>query len=188
MKRNQVELEYITWKKLFLALVEIANSIKNKKYEPDMAMGIVKGGLIPARILADLLAIDEVGFIGVKFYKGIGAREAKPELTLPPTPSVSDKKVLVIDDVVETGRTIQLVLDELYRYGVGEAKTATIYVKKWSPILPDYYYGVTDKWIVFPWELVETSLNNIDLEEIIPEEEKELYRILKEKKFFHLTS
>ncbi len=180
MVSERVEMEYISWKKLYLALVELANRIKCDGYKPDMIMGVLKGGLIPARILSDLLSIDNLGFIGVKFYKGLAKRDMKPELTLPPTPSVNGRKVLVVDDVVETGRTIQLVLDELYRYGAKEARTLTLYVKKWSPIVPDYYYKVTDKWIVFPWELVETSLNNVDLEPILGED-VDLYRVVRDK-------
>ena len=180
MTTKQVKLEYVSWKQIYRMLVEIAHRIKRDGYKPDMVMGVLKGGLIPARIMSDLLRIDEIGIIGVKFYKGISTREAKPELTLPPTPSVSGKRVLVVDDVIETGRTIQLVLDELYRYGVKEVKTTTLYVKKWSPILPDYYYRITDKWIVFPWEIVETSSSDIELEGIVGED-IDLYRIVKDK-------
>lgn len=180
MTGNSIEIEYISWKELHLALVKIVESIRRDNYKPDIIIGILKGGLIPARIIADLLSIDNIGIIGVKFYKGIAKREKKPELTIPPTPSVSGYKALVVDDVTETGRTLQLVLDELYRYGVKEAKTLTLYVKKWSPIIPDYYYKITDKWIVFPWELVETSLNNIKLENFVGED-IELYKVIRDK-------
>lgn len=178
MASEKIELEYLSWRKLYEIIIELAGRIKISNYKPDMIISVLKGGLIPARILMDLLSIGEIGFIGVKFYKGIVKHDSKPELTLPPTPSVNNKKILVVDDVVETGRTIQLVIDELYRYGVREVKTLTLYVKKQSPVLPDYYYKVTDKWIVFPWELVETTLNNIKLENVVSED-IELYNLIK---------
>lgn len=178
MTSREPELEYLSWRKLYEVVVSLADRVRRSDYRPDIIVCVLKGGLIPSRILMDLLSVEEIGFVGVKFYKGIARHEAKPELTLPPVPGVSGKRVLVVDDVVETGRTIQLVLDELYRYGAREARVLTIYVKKWSPILPDYYYKITDKWVVFPWELVETSLNNVDLESIVGED-LELYKYIK---------
>jgi len=165
-----VELEYISWRELHKALIILASRIRATGYKPDMIVGVLKGGLIPARILADLLEIGELGFIGVRFYRGVSKREAKPEITIPPVPSVSGRKLLLVDDIVDTGRTLQLVVDELYRYGCLEVKTLAIYVKKWSPVLPDYYYRVTDKWVVFPWELAETSNSGFNLESVVGED------------------
>lgn len=162
-------------------LIDLASSIEKEHYRPEMIIGVLKGGIIPARIMSDLLDIEEMGIIGVRFYKGVSLREAKPELTIPPTPNVRGKNVLVVDDVIETGRTLQLVIDELYRYGVREVKTLSLYVKKWSPILPDYYHSVTDKWIVFPWEIRETLKNNIGLDNIISREDYKLYKDIVEK-------
>jgi hypoxanthine phosphoribosyltransferase len=155
------EIEYVSWKKIHLALIELAHRITGE-YKPDIIYAVLKGGLIPARILADLLSIEEIGFIGVKMYRGVGIRGAGPELTLPPTINVKDKTVLVVDDVVDTGLTLQLVVDELRRYGAREVKTLALYVKPWSIVYPDYYFEETNKWVVFPWEIVET-LRSINL-------------------------
>ncbi|MCD6301185.1 MAG: phosphoribosyltransferase [Staphylothermus sp.] len=157
MEGNNIEIEYISWKHLHLALIMLVKDMISTRFRPDIIYAIIKGGLIPARILSDLLGIDEIGFIGVKFYKGINTRDARPELTLPPTMSVRDKKVLIVDDVVDSGRTLQLVIEELTRYGAKEIKSLAIFVKPWSPVYPDYFYKETNKWIVFPWELAETS-------------------------------
>jgi hypoxanthine phosphoribosyltransferase len=155
------EIEYVSWKKIHLALVELAHRIM-REYRPDIVYAVLKGGLIPARILVDLLSIEEMGFIGVKAYRGVGVRKARPELTLPPTISVKNKNVLIVDDVVDTGLTLQLVIDELRRYGAREIKTLALYVKPWTMIYPDYYYEETSKWVMFPWEIVET-LKSINL-------------------------
>ncbi|ABN69712.1 phosphoribosyltransferase [Staphylothermus marinus F1] len=157
MTGEKIKLEYISWKQLHIALINLAKTMISEGYRPDIIYAVIKGGLIPARILSDLLEVDQIGFIGVKFYKGIGTREAKPELTLPPTHPVRNKNVLVVDDVVDSGRTLQLVLEELNRYGARNIKSLVIYVKPWSPIYPDYYYKETRNWVVFPWEIIETS-------------------------------
>lgn len=156
MVEEKINIEYISWKQLHLASVNLATTMIGEGYRPDIIYAVVKGGLIPARILADLLEVDQLGFIGVKFYRGVGAKEAKPELTLPPTHAVRNKNILVVDDVVDSGRTLQLVIEELNRYGARNIKSLAIYVKPWSPIYPDYYYKETRNWVVFPWEITET--------------------------------
>ena len=77
MESNNIEIEYISWKHLHLALIMLVNNMISTGFKPDIIYAVIKGGLIPARILSDLLEIDEIGFVGVKFYKGINTREAK---------------------------------------------------------------------------------------------------------------
>lgn len=161
MKPEQIK--YITWKEIVKGCVELASRIKRDQYKPDLIVSIVKGGVVPARILSDLLEVDEICFIGVRFYKTVAQRSSKPQLTFSLTCSVRDKNILVVDDVVETGRTLQLVIEELGMDGAKRVKTAAIYVKKWSNVMPDYYYMMVDKWIVFPWEIVEAFKNGIDI-------------------------
>lgn len=158
---------FLGWSELHRILLDLAIRIRNSGMEFDTIYAIMKGGLIPARILMDLLDIDELGVIGVKFYRGVGVRGKKPVITQPPTIGVTGKRVLIVDDVVDTGRTLQLVIEELTRYDAKHIASLAIYVKPWAMITPDLHYGVTDKWIVFPWEIRETIIEGIDLEEYV---------------------
>ncbi len=161
MAADKPVIEYIDWQKLHRAVVSIACKILEEKEEFDTIIAVVKGGLIPARLLSDVLGIDEIGFIGVKLYKGVGEKEKTPKLTIPPTPPPTNKRILVVDDIVDTGTTLQLVIDELNRYTPAKIRTAAIFVKPWTFIRPDYYYETTSKWIVFPWELGESIREGI---------------------------
>lgn len=179
MAEKKVPLEYVSWRKLHLILGELALRVLNSGFKPDIIYAVIKGGLIPARILADFLGVDTIGFIGVRFYKRVGERTAKPELTLPPTVNVRDQDVLIVDDVVESGRTLQLVIEELSRYGAGKIKSLALYVKPWRTYTPDYYYESTANWLVFPWEIAETYKERKDLEEILSNEESRVISIVK---------
>ena len=86
-------------------------------------------------------------------------RQSKPILTQPITIPVEGKRILILDDVADTGKTLKLVRDHLLDKGAGEVKIATIYYKPWSIVRPDYYEKKTRKWIVFPWERKETVRN-----------------------------
>ena len=59
-------------------------------------------------------------------------------------------KVLIADDVADTGKTLEVVRDFVADH-VAEARTAVIYVKPWSVIKPEYAWRHTERWIDFPW-------------------------------------
>jgi hypothetical protein len=72
---------------------------------------------------------------------------------LPPVPSVvdfSEKKVLIADDVADTGRTIELV-HTFIKDQVDDVRSAVIYEKPQSVIKCEYVWKRTDCWINFPW-------------------------------------
>lgn len=155
---KEPELEYISWREIHRVLYNLSQRIIREYGRDyfDIIIAVAKGGLIPARILSDLIDIEEIGIIGVKFYKGVSESMAKPVLTHPLTTSVSGKSALIVDDVVDSGRTLQLVIDELYRHGASEVTSLALYIKPWATTRPDYYYKETTKWVVFPWEIIET--------------------------------
>lgn len=162
MNRKPVKVRYVSWNNIQEVLNVLARRIA-ESYIPNVIISIAKGGLIPARILADLLNVDEMGFIEVKFYKGIGIRGERPFVRSIALPQLRDKNVLVVDDVADSGRTIQLVVDTISVYAPKSLKSSVLYVKPWSTYIPDYYYSITDEWIVFPWEVCEAIREGVIL-------------------------
>ena len=67
------------------------------------------------------------------------------------------KKVLLVDDLADTGKSLSLVNSHLTTKGASEIKIATTYYKPWSCIIPHYHQKETQSWIVFPWERKETT-------------------------------
>jgi uncharacterized protein len=125
-------------------------------YKPDFVVGIARGGLIPARILTDLLETPQLTTIQVEFYTDINQTLSKPLLKQPLTASVANKRVLLVDDIADTGQSLQFAKTYLQTQGVKEIKTATIYKKTRSTITPDFYEKQTSSWVVFPWDAKET--------------------------------
>ena len=106
-------------------------------------------------MLGDYVGISEIGGVGIKFYKGVGDHFERPIITQPLTLNIKDKTVLVVDDVADSGRTLQLAVELIKLYGPKEVRTAALYIKPKSIIIPDFYAAETDLWIVFPWEPAE---------------------------------
>lgn len=160
MTGAKVKIRYISWSEIVDILAKLSLEI-SRRYKPDLIVAIAKGGLVPARILLDYLGVDEVGFIEVKFYKSVGVVMEKPFIKAMAIPPISDKNVLVVDDVVDSGRTMQLVINILSTHNPKSIKTASLFTKPWSTFTPDFYHSMIDEWIVFPWELCESRKEGV---------------------------
>lgn len=144
-------MEFITmsWSDVEKAVTALATTLE-REFVPDMIVGIARGGLIPAVRLSHLLGDKLLRMIHIKFYKGIDLRQERPELLA--DVGKLPRKVLLVDDVADTGETLEFVLKHVKEMGAKEVKVATIAYKPKSRVKPDYYVFETDKWIVFPWE------------------------------------
>ena len=149
------DFEIPSWNQIYDSLLELAEAIKKSKHEPDIIVGVSKGGWVPARIMSDLLENPKLANVATEHYVGVAETKHEPTLTQPVSLPVKDKKVLVVDDVADTGGSLKLVNAHLKEQGASEIRIATIYYKPWSVILPDYYEKETSKWIIFPWERKE---------------------------------
>ena len=136
-------------------LLSLAKQIKSSGYKTDVIVGVSRGGWPPARIMSDLLENSRVANMRVEFYKDIGVRSKKPQITQPVTAEVTGRRVLVVDDVSDTGESLKVVANHLKRKKTREVKVCTIYMKPHSVFRPDFYATTTRKWIIFPWERLE---------------------------------
>lgn len=140
------------WHEVEKAVAALANALR-RDYNPDVIVGIARGGLIPAVRLSHLLGDKMLRIIHVKYYKGVNLRREEPELLA--DVGKLEGKVLVVDDVADTGTTLEFVVRHLKERGAKEVRIATIAWKPHSRIKPDFCIFETDKWIVFPWEEME---------------------------------
>jgi uncharacterized protein len=146
------EREVLTWQAFGVASRELARTIANDGYRPDLILAIARGGLFTAGALGYALAVKNLHVINVEFYDGIGTTLDMP-IMLPPVPSAvdfSDKRVLIADDVADTGKTIELVHGFISGH-VADVRSAVVYEKPGSLIKCEYVWRRTDRWIDFPW-------------------------------------
>lgn len=139
----------MSWYDVEKAVTALATTLE-REFVPELIVGIARGGLIPAVRLSHLLGDKLLRMIHIKFYKGVDLRQEKPELLA--DVGKLPKKVLIVDDVADTGETLEFVREHVRRKGAKEVRVATIAYKPRSKLKPDYYVFETDKWIVFPWE------------------------------------
>lgn len=146
------EREVLTWDLVGVAGRALAQSVADSGFTPDIVLGIARGGLIPSGAIAYALDCKNLFTMSVEFYTGVDARLEVPVM-LPPFLDAADltnKRVLIVDDVADTGKTLELVRNFCADV-VAEARTAVLYAKSHSIIDPDFVWRRTDKWINFPW-------------------------------------
>ena len=150
-----MEVKILSWDDVTSAASKVADRIRDTGYEVDAVVGILRGGIIPAMLIADILGVESIGVMDIKFYQAPGVRRERPYLKQPLILPVRDASLLVIDDVSDTGLTLQVALDVVRHHAPRSVRTATLHIKPWTRLIPDYYAEITDKWLVFPWSLWE---------------------------------
>ena len=113
-------------------------------------VAVTRGGMAPAMIVARELDIRTVDTISIRSYDH--QTQSEPEIIKMPNSSVVGKGagVLVVDDLVDTGKTIEAV-----KTALPEAHLATVYAKPLGEKVVDTFItGVSqDTWIFFPWDM-----------------------------------
>jgi uncharacterized protein len=144
--------EVMSWEELGSGVRELATAVHADGFVPDLVLGIARGGLLVAGALGYALGIKNTFTMNVEFYTGVDERLDMP-MILPPVPDLvdfADFKVLIADDVADTGATLQLV-KEFCEGKVAEVRCAVLYEKSRSAVKCEYVWRRTDLWITFPW-------------------------------------
>lgn len=136
---------------------------------PDVLIGLARGGLLTARLLSDFLKVKEIITIQSEYYKTIEQTTSSPKLLNDIILNLVGKKVLICDDLVDTGETMNNMFNHLKEKCCDEVKVATLHKKPWSKIVPHFFIQETDAWIIYPWELAET-IRALNEEKKNPEE------------------
>ena len=156
------EHEVLGWEAFGTGALELAGLVRDDGYAPSIVLAIARGGLAPAGAVAYALGVKNCCVINVEYYTDIDERLEVP-IILPPALNLVDltaARVLVVDDVADTGETLKLVADQVATY-VAEVRTAVLYEKPRSIVRCEYVWSRTDRWIVFPWSAddpIETPL------------------------------
>jgi hypoxanthine phosphoribosyltransferase len=146
--------ENLTWEDFGVAARELAVEIADDGFRPDLILSIARGGLFVAGALGYALDVKNLHVVNVEFYTGVDERLEMPVM-LPPVPSLVDlsgAKVLIADDVADTGATLKLVKDFCVEH-VAEVRCAVVYAKTRSSVQCEYVWRQTDLWINFPWSV-----------------------------------
>lgn len=132
--------------------------IRKSEIRFDKVVGISRGGLVSSTVLSHRLQIPlrvvewstrDTGyqFCPEDLYQSI----------------IEGQQILLVDDIVDSGKTIRELLDIWGREDDINVKVACIvYNKAQNIVVPDFYYDVIDRsedssWVNFWWEQNESA-------------------------------
>ncbi len=150
--------DLVDWAGFYHLCLELVDRILASGKKFDAIVGISRGGLVPARILSDELENPNVVIVRVEYYTDIYKVRPEPRVIQVPEIQLSGKDVLLVDDVADSGRSLECVSKLLKHEGLKSLSIATVFYKPWSLVVPDFYVRTTDRWIVFPHEQREAIL------------------------------
>ena len=151
----------------------MAKKIENSNFKPDAILGISRGGCYPAIIIHEYLNYSN---IKCKYYimtaKSYNNNIQTNNFFIDISQYTQDnlkkcKKILIVDDIFDTGLTIMNICNYLFKLGItsDKLKVATPYYKpknNKTSIIPDYFIQEREEWIVFPHEFQGLSKHEYD--------------------------
>ena len=147
-----VERETLDWTTYGVAARQLARQVADSGFQPDIILAIARGGLFPGGSLGYALSVKNLYVMNLEFYTGVGKRLDVPVMLPPYLDKVDlrDAKILVVDDVADTGHTLKVV-HKFCQDVVAESRTAVLYEKPHSLVKCDFVWHRTNRWINFPW-------------------------------------
>jgi hypoxanthine phosphoribosyltransferase len=116
-----------------------------RAYNPEIVLGIAKAGVIPGVVVASILQRDFASMAVTRF-----GQRSRPTLVTAPPPSVTGRRVLIVDETCESGETLKLALGAVRKLMPADVRTAVSF--KTGAYEPDFYAMATDSFIILPWD------------------------------------
>ncbi len=153
----------VTWRDIENWSKDIVRKVKKSGYNPEIVIGLARGGLVPARLISDYLNIKDLYAVKTEHWGLTATPDGKAKLAQGLQVSIGGKRVLVVDDVTDTGQSLKLALEHVVGHDPAEAKTATLLHITHSKYVPDFYSEEVPEdnwtWFIFPWNVYEDLRN-----------------------------
>jgi hypothetical protein len=147
------ERDVVSWSDLDRLVGALAARLVDAPY--DVMLAITRGGLVPAGMLAYRLGMRDILVAAVAFYDDEGKPGEHPTFfQFPADPLLHGRRVLVVDEVWDTGTTIAAVVERVRQAG-GIPTTAVLHYKPERSkvaLVPDHHVVETDRWVVYPFK------------------------------------
>jgi hypoxanthine phosphoribosyltransferase len=152
--------EFLTWQDVEKLMEHLVPQLTDVY---DALLMITRGGIVPGGLIAEALDIRYILTAAVEFPGAGEPRMGWPTfLQFPSDPLLRDKHILVVDDIWENGRTITTVTGRVKAAG-GIPHTAVLHYKPGTSLFkelgPDSYAAITDRFVVYPWEVNRGGTN-----------------------------
>ena len=172
------------WEYIYGLTRDVAEAVREAEFDPDVIVALARGGWFAGRCLCDFLALDDLTSLKIEHYVGTAAASGEAEVRYPmPDGSVKGKRVLVVDDITDTGESLRRAETYVYDRDPAAVRTATLQQAGESAADPDFVGERLAEWtwVVYPWNFIEDMCDLIgsatvdaDAEWFTPEDVRDL--------------
>ena len=143
----------VSWSDYHSLSQKLAATILDNGTQADEIVAIARGGLTLGHLLSDLLRIP-ICSITIQSYTDV-QKQGEVRITAGLKKRIAGKKILLVDDIADSGKTLKRAITYLKRFRPASITTVTMFYKPHSAVRPDYFANVTAKWILLPFEITE---------------------------------
>lgn len=159
---DEFPCELVTWDYVYDRSYAVGQSVREADWRPDTVVALARGGWFAGRVLCDVLGIDDLVSLKMEHYVGTAQQADEPQVRYElPEGAVAGKDVLIVDDIADTGGSIQHAREYVTSRDPRSVQTATVWLLETSDVQPDYVGEQLDSWawIVFPWNFIEDMID-----------------------------
>ena len=139
----------ISWNEFHEMCKKLAGKISKTHF--DIIIGVARAGLYPATLIAGMLR-KEIYPIRITRRENDQVKYKKPVWKVDIPDIVNDKRVIVIDEIADSGETLSVVSRRLKEKGARSVETIVLITHSWAKPKPDYFFLKSDELIIFPWD------------------------------------
>jgi hypoxanthine phosphoribosyltransferase len=156
------DCELMSWDLFENLSKKVAERIKESGYQPDFMVGLARGGWVLSRVLCDYLGVKDLVSLKVEHWGVTATPDGKAQIKYPFDIDLSGRRVLVVDDITDTGESMMIAAEYVQSKNPAQIKTSALRHIEGSKFKPDFYGDIIKwRWVVFPWNYVEDMCNII---------------------------
>jgi hypoxanthine phosphoribosyltransferase len=157
---EKVFCEYLSWDRFLEISEKTADKMNAAGYRPDFIVSLARGGWVFGRVLCDYLNVSDLVSLKVEHWGITATPDGEAKIKYPFNIDLTGRKVLIVDDISDTGKSLKVATEFVKKMNPTEIKTAALFYLTGSKFMPDYYgVEMTWRWVVFPWNWVEDMCN-----------------------------
>lgn len=154
-----VKSRIVTWSEIETWTKDVVGLMDRDRFLPEVVIGLTRGGWVPARLLCDLMGVKDLYAVKTEHWGITATRDGEAKLTQKLAVDVKGKRTLIMDDITDTGKSLELAREHVNAFSPGAMKSATLLHITHSSIEPDYYAVEVQAddwtWFIFPWNFNE---------------------------------
>lgn len=156
---RQMRCELPTWDDVYDLARGLAYRVADDRFRPDLLVAIGRGGYTPGRLLADFLHRKALTAFRIEHYTAGAEKQAQARVVGSLDEDLSGLRVLVVDDVNDSGETLETAVGFVRERGAAAVKTAVLQQKTTTGFAADYAAQRVEewRWIIYPWAVIEDA-------------------------------